>query len=72
MPGARRACVKADDLTDRQPSASRGSRPDHRAVGYGQPSDRVRTMAAGFIEHLVKPIDVQQLRVVLERYVCSA
>jgi CheY-like chemotaxis protein len=35
-------------------------------TGYGQPSDRERTQAAGFDAHLVKPVDVsgvdQQIR----------
>jgi PAS domain S-box-containing protein len=35
-------------------------------TGYGQASDRERTHAAGFDEHLVKPIDLQQLRHALE------
>ena len=29
--------------------------------GYGQPSDRERSLAAGFEEHLVKPIDFEEL-----------
>ena len=31
-------------------------------TGYGQDSDREQTRAAGFDEHLVKPIDFQHLR----------
>lgn len=30
-------------------------------TGYGQPSDRARSAAAGFDEHLVKPIDLDEL-----------
>jgi CheY-like chemotaxis protein len=35
-------------------------------TGYGQEADRVRCDRAGFEHHLVKPIDLQQLAVVLE------
>jgi PAS domain S-box-containing protein len=35
-------------------------------TGYGQDADRVRSDRAGFERHLVKPIDLQQLAVVLE------
>jgi len=35
-------------------------------TGYGQEADRVRSDRAGFERHLVKPIDLQQLAVVLE------
>jgi len=31
-------------------------------TGYGQELDRQRTRAAGFEEHLVKPIDLERLR----------
>ncbi len=34
-------------------------------TGYGQPEDRLRSNAAGFDAHLVKPIDLGQLRDVL-------
>lgn len=34
-------------------------------TGYGQPADRARTAAAGFDEHLIKPIDVAALNEVL-------
>ncbi len=34
-------------------------------TGYGQAEDRKRTRAAGFAAHLVKPIDFEELRVVL-------
>jgi two-component system CheB/CheR fusion protein len=30
--------------------------------GYGQPQDRAKSKAAGFDEHLVKPVDPQRLR----------
>jgi signal transduction histidine kinase/CheY-like chemotaxis protein/putative methionine-R-sulfoxide reductase with GAF domain len=36
--------------------------------GYGQPSDRERSFAAGFLEHLVKPIERQQLQAVIDRF----
>ncbi len=36
-------------------------------TGSADPSDRVRTRAAGFDEHLVKPIDLQELRALLRR-----
>jgi CheY-like chemotaxis protein len=35
-------------------------------TGYGQEADRVRSDRAGFERHLVKPIDLQQLAVVLD------
>ncbi|MDB4954420.1 MAG: Histidine kinase [Myxococcales bacterium] len=38
-------------------------------TGYGQESDRAKTRAAGFAEHLVKPIDAAELRKVLARIV---
>lgn len=34
-------------------------------TGYGQPEDRLRAEAAGFDRHLVKPVDVEQLRQIL-------
>ena len=30
-------------------------------TGYGQDTDRRRTDRAGFVEHLVKPVDLQRL-----------
>jgi CheY-like chemotaxis protein len=36
-------------------------------TGYGQPQDRARTAAAGFEAHLVKPVDIEQLRMVIEQ-----
>jgi CheY-like chemotaxis protein len=38
-------------------------------TGYGQASDRDRTRAAGFVEHLVKPIDLQRLHELVGRFV---
>jgi len=35
-------------------------------TGYGQRQDRARTAAAGFDAHLVKPVDIDQLRTVIE------
>jgi PAS domain S-box-containing protein len=35
-------------------------------TGYGQPSDRERTAAAGFAAHLVKPIGIDAIRSVIE------
>jgi signal transduction histidine kinase len=36
-------------------------------TGYGQAEDRIRTAAAGFEAHLVKPVNLEQLRSVIER-----
>ena len=36
-------------------------------TGYGQPGDRAKSLAAGFDEHFVKPIDSDALRAVLQR-----
>jgi CheY-like chemotaxis protein len=42
--------------------------PDGRAIrlvaatGYGRDRDRARSMAAGFAEHLVKPVNLERLR----------
>ncbi len=36
-------------------------------TGYGQPSDRDRSRAAGFEEHLVKPIDIGRLQSLFAR-----
>jgi CheY-like chemotaxis protein len=35
-------------------------------TGYGQEQDRERTAAAGFIAHLVKPVDFDRLRALVE------
>jgi signal transduction histidine kinase len=34
-------------------------------TGYGQPSDRARTRRAGFADHLVKPVGLEDLRTLL-------
>jgi PAS domain S-box-containing protein len=36
-------------------------------TGYGQESDRIRSRAAGFHEHLVKPIDLAKLQSLIEK-----
>jgi CheY-like chemotaxis protein len=41
-------------------------------TGYGQPGDRARAREAGFDEHLVKPVVVDELERVLERLVPAA
>jgi two-component system CheB/CheR fusion protein len=45
-----------------------GLHPSSRIVavtGYGQPSDRARSREAGFDDHVVKPVSLQNLRRVL-------
>jgi signal transduction histidine kinase/ActR/RegA family two-component response regulator len=45
-----------------------GLHPSTRIVaitGYGQPSDRARSLEAGFADHVVKPVTLQDLRRVL-------
>ncbi|MBX3263214.1 MAG: response regulator, partial [Labilithrix sp.] len=37
-------------------------------TGYGQPSDRDRSRAAGFDEHLVKPVSVDEVSRMVERH----
>ncbi|HEX9172371.1 MAG TPA: response regulator, partial [Telluria sp.] len=37
-------------------------------TGYGQESDRQRTLAAGFDHHLVKPLDTKKLFALLEQF----
>jgi CheY-like chemotaxis protein len=37
-------------------------------TGYGQPEDRARAEAAGFTDHLTKPIDPQALNTMLKGY----
>ncbi|MQA89961.1 MAG: PAS domain S-box protein [Gemmatimonas sp.] len=48
----------------------RRARPDGirlvAVTGYGQPSDRARSRAAGFDAHLVKPVDLDTLRPYLD------
>jgi CheY-like chemotaxis protein len=34
-------------------------------TGYGQPADRERAKEAGFAYHLIKPIEMEQLRAIL-------
>jgi CheY-like chemotaxis protein len=34
--------------------------------GYGQPEDKAKSKAAGFDEHLVKPVDPARLRTLIE------
>jgi signal transduction histidine kinase/ActR/RegA family two-component response regulator len=52
--------------------ASEVRRKDHEQpwlvalTGYGQPEDRQRALAAGFDEHLIKPVTVEDLRRALE------
>jgi signal transduction histidine kinase len=40
-------------------------------TGYGQSSDRERSRQAGFHEHLVKPVQLDQVRSILERLLSS-
>ena len=35
-------------------------------TGYGQEQDRAQSARAGFAAHLVKPVDIEQLRTVLD------
>jgi signal transduction histidine kinase/CheY-like chemotaxis protein len=37
-------------------------------TGYGQPSDRARSLEAGFDDHLVKPVSLARLQRVLDRF----
>jgi PAS domain S-box-containing protein len=37
-------------------------------TGYGQEHDKLKAMAAGFDQHLVKPVDVSKLASLLEQY----
>jgi CheY-like chemotaxis protein len=36
-------------------------------TGWGQPEDRVRALAAGFDQHVLKPADAGKLKTILER-----
>ncbi len=36
-------------------------------TGYGQSEDRAKTAAAGFAAHLVKPVDFEKLRAMIDR-----
>jgi signal transduction histidine kinase/CheY-like chemotaxis protein len=48
--------------------AEHGSRPVLiAATGYGQPDDRLRTAAAGFDCHLIKPVSLEELVRTLDR-----
>jgi PAS domain S-box-containing protein len=38
-------------------------------TGYGQAADKARAQAAGFDEHMVKPISIDELQAILERLV---
>jgi CheY-like chemotaxis protein len=39
-------------------------------TGYGQDADRKHSIEAGFLEHLVKPVDFKKLERVIEQLVC--
>jgi CheY-like chemotaxis protein len=41
-------------------------------TGYGQETDRVRSQAAGFVAHFVKPVDLDVLKDSLERLLAGA
>jgi CheY-like chemotaxis protein len=41
-------------------------------TGYGQPSDKLQAMEAGFDEHLVKPISIEAVQAVVSRLLESA
>lgn len=45
----------------------RGSIPGIAISGFGTDEDRLKSRAAGFSEHLVKPVDVSQLEMVIQR-----
>jgi CheY-like chemotaxis protein len=47
--------------------ATRRNAPLVAITGYGQPADVARATAAGFVEHLVKPLSPETLRVVLAK-----
>ena len=36
-------------------------------TGYGQPDDRARAFEAGFDDHVVKPVSVEELSAAIER-----
>jgi PAS domain S-box-containing protein len=44
-----------------------GGMPLVAVTGYGQPADRSAALAAGFDEHLIKPVDLRALETTLER-----
>jgi PAS domain S-box-containing protein len=41
-------------------------------TGYGQPGDRARVLAAGFDEHLVKPLDASRISELIEQMVTAS
>jgi CheY-like chemotaxis protein len=47
----------------------RESLPLIAVTGYGQPGDRARVLAAGFDEHLVKPLDAARISELIEQMV---
>ena len=49
--------------------ARQGTRPLYIAAvtGWGKPDDRVRALAAGFDQHIVKPTDATTIKLILER-----
>jgi CheY-like chemotaxis protein len=55
-------------------TSSRATRARRRVArlvaltGYGQPEDRRRALEAGFTQHLVKPVELAQIRRVLETH----
>jgi len=38
-------------------------------TGWGQERDRARSEAAGFVEHLTKPVNIEQLEALLARLI---
>jgi PAS domain S-box-containing protein len=54
------------DLARRLARAFPGEQRMIAITGYGQPSDRIRSRDAGFIAHLVKPVEIEQLLPLLE------
>ena len=50
----------------------RESLPLIAVTGYGQPGDRARVMAAGFDEHLVKPLDASRISELIEQMVTAS
>jgi CheY-like chemotaxis protein len=36
-------------------------------TGYGQPEDRLRVIEAGFDHHLVKPVNIDELKILLQK-----
>jgi CheY-like chemotaxis protein len=54
-------------------AVANGARPRLVAVtGYGQEHDRQRSRAAGFDEHLVKPVDIDQVSQLIRRLADSS